>query len=266
MVSLKTPIAAVAVCLLSALTASAAPPFQVKEGAVLRVLVDPTEAPEMFNAKGGDNPGFSREMLEGFARVNKMTLQPVVVKSWDDIIPALLRGDGDLITGIIATEPRRKLIDFSSEILPSRHLVVTRKPQPVIGTVEQLRAAKAVAVVGGSSWEDAALAAGVTAAQLQKYTDVHGIVAALTAGKAEAAVMSLLDFTLEMHRDPALQAGVFVGPVSTSAYGLRKEDTALKAAPDEDLVLPHRPTRWNRLIVKYFGEDALVVLGRARKD
>jgi ABC-type amino acid transport substrate-binding protein len=246
--------------------AAAAPPVvEVKEGATLRVLVDPTEAPEMFSIQGGADPGLSREMLETFTRLHRMRLQVVAVKSWDDIIPALLRGDGDLITGIIATDARRKLIDFTVELLPSRHLAVTRKPQSVVSTVEALRAAR-VAAIGGSSWADAALAAGVPAARLQSYTDTPGVIGALKTGKADAAVMSLADFTLAAHRDTALQAGVFIGPLGSSAWGLRKQDTVLAASLDEFILNQRRSTAWSRLIVKYFGEDALSVLGRARKE
>ena len=49
------------------------------------------------------------------------------------------------------------------------------------------------------------------------------------------------------------------------AYGFRKDDTALGAALNDYLQNVRRTPRWSRLVVKYFGEDTLEVLNRARK-
>ena len=67
-------------------------------------------------------------------------------------------------------------------------------------------------------------------------------------------------------RDPELQLGVFVGPPSSLAYGVRKEDTALLAALSEYVTNLRRTPTWNRLVVKYFGASAPEVLRKARGE
>src|SRR5262245_16099241 len=131
----------------------------------LRVLVSSDEMPEVFSFRPGDPPGFERELLEGFARARKLDLQVVQVRNWDQIIPMLVKGEGDLIVGIVDTEARRKRISFTKEIYPVRHVVVTRKPQAAVTTLEEFRARR-VGVIPETTWAEAAAAAGVPAANL----------------------------------------------------------------------------------------------------
>ena len=74
--------------------------------------------------------------------------------------------------------------------------------------------------------------------------------------------MSVADLILSLRRDPDLQAGLLLGEPGSSAWGLRKEDTQLKAALNEYLRAFRQGPSWSRLVVKYFGDDALAVLGR----
>jgi hypothetical protein len=59
-----------------------------------------------------------------------------------------------------------------------------------------------------------------------------------------------------------LRAGVTVGTPGRIAWAVRKGDTALGAALSEYLGHVRRGPTWSRLVVKYFGDQALVVLGR----
>ena len=53
-----------------------------------------------------------------------------------------------------------------------------------------------------------------------------------------------------------------LGKPLSSSWGVRKEDTALRDVLNSYLLGLHQSPAWSRLIVKYFGEDALAVLGR----
>jgi ABC-type amino acid transport substrate-binding protein len=92
-------------------------PDIMRSGA-LRVLVAADESPEFFALEPGPSPGFEREILEGFARLHKVRLETVPIVRFDDAIPALLRGQGDLITGMIDTEARRRQVAFTVEVRP----------------------------------------------------------------------------------------------------------------------------------------------------
>ena len=67
-----------------------------------------------------------------------------------------------------------------------------------------------------------------------------------------------------MKKMPGPGSSVQVGPSGSVAWTVRKEDTELRAALDAHLANVRRSASWNLLLVKYFGEQAPVVLGRRR--
>jgi len=134
----------------------------------------------------------------------------------------------------------------------------------VVNTVEELRAEK-IGVVKGTSWAQAAIDAGVPATSMEPFVDRYAVFSAMRAGKVTATVMSLSDFTLATRKDPGLQAGVFIGPAGMAGFAVRKNEPGLLAALNAYLDNLRKGPSWNRLVIKYFGEQALSVLGRARK-
>jgi len=228
----------------------------------IRVIVAQDEYPEMFSFDPESAPGFEREMIEGFARLNRLDLEIVAVPRFPETIPALLAGKGDIIVGIIATDARRQRIDFTAEVIPSRHLVVTQLPRPRVETVAELRR-RSVGVLAGTTWAEAAAEAGVPEANRVSFEDYDALMEALERGDIAATVMSVSDFTLSAKRNLELQAGVFLGAPGQQCWGIRKGDDELRLAINEYLTNLRNGGSWNRLVVKYFGEKALEVLGRA---
>jgi ABC-type amino acid transport substrate-binding protein len=235
---------------------------EIQGRGTLRVIAAQGEQPEMF-AFGGDpaKPGLEREMLEGFARLKRLKLEIVPVKAFTDRIPALLRGEGDVIVGLVDTAERRKQIDFTAEVLPVRHLAVTHKPAAPIRSVEELRTRR-MGTIRSTTWARETLAAGVPESQIEYFPDTEPMLQALAAGRLDAVVMTISDFTLAAGRHSGLEAGVFVGEASRAAWGVRKQDVKLKAELDAYIENLRSGASWNRLVVTYFGEKALTVLGR----
>lgn len=234
---------------------------EIKRAGVLRVLAGQGEQPEMFSFLSTGEPGFERELVEGFARLQKVRIQIHAVKRWEDRLPQLLKNEGDLVIGLVETPARREQIAFTSEVMPARHVVVTHKPKPVVATVEQFRGEK-VGVVKATSWAQAAYDAGVSAAKAEAYATTDEMLAALQSQQIGASVMSLSDLTLAMRRYPGLQAGATLGEPVSAGWGLRKEDKALQAALNEYLANARKGSSWSRLVVKYFGDKALTALGK----
>lgn len=235
---------------------------EIKTRGTLRVIAATGEQPEEFSFTPGPNPGFEREMLEGFARVEHLRFEVLSGKDWEDRIPALLRDEGDVVIALTDTEARRKLIAFTTETFPTRDLVVTHKPHRPVSTLNELRKQR-VGVVTATSWAQAAAEAGVRAAKIEAFTDLDPLLDALKAGRIDATVLSISDFTLAAKRHPGLEAGVFLGAAGHQAWGIRKEDPALAKALNAYIDGLRKSSAWSRLVVKYFGEQALAVLGRA---
>jgi ABC-type amino acid transport substrate-binding protein len=256
------PFAGLMVAILSgAVPGSAMDLDQIRSRGTLRVLAADDGSPLWFSFQDQGEPGFEREILVRFARVNKLQFELVQVAHWDDAIPALVGGRGDVLAGINATEARRKQIEFSDELLPAKNVVVTRKPHARVLSLEQLRVER-LAIAPSTTWWDAALGAGVPAGHLVKIAAADQAFAALREGKATATVIDLLDFFFERRKDPALEMGMTLGEPLSSSWGVRKTDPALRQALNAYLRELRSSPAWSRLIVKYFGEDALAVLGR----
>ena len=237
---------------------------EIEERGVLRVVVSADELPHMFSFAAEGDPGLEREMVEAFARARGLQVEIVPVERFEDVIPTLLEGRGDLITGIINTAARREKIAFTVETLPARHVAVSRKPSPPVNTLADLRTRR-VGTVTGSSWTDAALEAEVPEENLVQSEGAQKVLQDLREGTVDAAVMSVTDFAEAQRDDEMLQAGLLVGSVASAGWGLRKEDPALRAALDEFLRSLLSSPSWNRIVLKYFNKDALDLIARGRR-
>lgn len=253
------------VSLLAAWPAGAADLEAVKARGSLRVLaVDLKEPDEFFQLSG--TPGFDREILEGFAALQRVRLEPVALTTWDDLVPALLADKGDVIAGrFTVTEERRRRIAFTKETFPTRNVVLTRKPTPAVTSLEALRALR-VGTVRGSSMAEAVARAGVPESNVDDTIRPGGLPAALAAGKVKAVVLGVENAIVAQRQDPQIEIGIFVGPPGSLAFGVRKGDSALLAALDDYIENMRRTATWNRLVLKYFGESAPEVLKKARTE
>jgi ABC-type amino acid transport substrate-binding protein len=247
---------------LSAFAAAAAEPTPGLP-ARLRVLVAADEMPEMFSFAPTGPPGLERELIEGFCRLHGLRLEVVPVPDFEHIIPMLLRGEGDLITGIVDTAARRERVAFTGEVFPVRHLAVTRRPAPALSRLDDLRARR-VGVIPGTSWEQAAVDAGVPKAKRVPFRDSEALLAGLRSGQVDAAVMALLDFALAQKRDPELVAGAFVGGATAAAMAVRPADGRLLESLND--YLKGMSQARHALMFKYLNEDALSLIALARRE
>jgi len=234
---------------------------EVRARGTLRVIVAADEAKETFDPKGGDSGGFERELIESFARLNGLRLEVVVARTYPERITELLAGKGDVIVAIFDTPERRKQVAFTSEVMPTYNVAVTLKPHAPLKTLDELRKEK-VGVMKGTAPAEETLAAGVT--PFRRFETSEQMLAALRAGEITALVLPISELALASKTSAGLQPGVTVGESGSVAWAVRKEDTALRAALDLHLANVRKSASWNVLLVKYFGEQAPMVLGHRR--
>jgi polar amino acid transport system substrate-binding protein len=256
---------AVAVSLLAAAPASAVDLAEVKAKGVLRVLVMPdTKRPEFYSIQAGTPPGFDAELLDHFAALHKLRLEVVPQTGWDALIPALQAKKGDLVAGrFTATDSRKKLVDFTSEVFPTRNVVITRKPTKPVATLDQLKAQK-VGVIKGSSMAEAVALAGLPAASVDDSIAPGAYDEALKSGRITAGVWGVESAIALQKEDPEIQLGMFLGAPGSLAYAVRKDEPELRKALDDYIDNLRKTPTWSRLVVKYFGEAAPEILKKAR--
>jgi ABC-type amino acid transport substrate-binding protein len=223
------------------------------------------ERPEFFSMDPKQNPGFEREILDSFAKAQKLPLEVVEVPRWEALIPSLLEDKGDVIAGHFTnTDERRAQVDFTQPLLPTRTVIVTRKPRPVVTTVKQLQAIDKIGSVKGSATMEDLIAAGVPHASIDDTITPNNMLEALKAGKVGALARSIPLAVLSQRDDPAIQLGIFLGSGSHFAFGVRKGDTVLREALNDYIELMRGSGQWNRLIAKYFGPSAIDILKKAQ--
>jgi ABC-type amino acid transport substrate-binding protein len=145
-------------------------------------------------------------------------------------------------------------------------VVINRKPDPIIASLPALRSRR-VGATKGSSWAETALQAGVPAANLDdSYATPEQMLTGLKSGKVSAAVMTVVWAILYRERDPDLQLGLFIGPPSSVGFAVRKTSPQLLGALDEYVANLRKTATWSRLVVKYFGENALEILSKSRSE
>ena len=166
----------------------------------LRVLASAVEDAAWFSQQASDAPGFEREVLEGFARVQKLRFEAVPVVRWEDAIPMLLRQEGDVLGGISATRERRQRVDFSVELLPARSIVVTSRPHPPIRSLAALQRARLV-IVANTTCAEALDKAGVSTAKAAHVDGLAAAIEAIRANHADATVIGVVDFFLQRRKE-----------------------------------------------------------------
>jgi ABC-type amino acid transport substrate-binding protein len=237
----------------------------IKERGTLKVLAvrqDPT--PEFFSVTGGE-PGFDREILEAFGRTQGVKVEFVALTSWDELVPSLVEGKGDMIAGRVSNTPARaQLIDFTTEVFPTRDMIFTVAPQPVVGTREELLALPTIGTLRGSSMVESLRALGVPDAKIAFPAVPERFPEMMASREWPAGAWVLEAAMVWQRRIPGMQIGMFLGQPQSLAYGVAKGRPQLLAALNDHLRLVKQSGTWNRLTVKYFGEQAPEILKRAR--
>ena len=238
---------------------------EIESSGELRVLVV-DGAPALVSLKPGTEPGLERELLDAFARLHAVHVRLVEVGSWEELIPALLAGKGDLVAGGVTDTPeRRRQIDFCAEVFPSRNVVMTRKPSPLVTTLGQLRTVK-IGTIRGTNLAVQLADAQVPQANIDYGIPVNDWGQVLRSGRVTALLDGIEDALLIQIADPDVQLGMFLGPPQSLAFGMRKDAPALRGALDEYVNSVRKTPTWSRLVVKYFGQSAADVLKKARGE
>jgi ABC-type amino acid transport substrate-binding protein len=134
-----------------------------------------------------------------------------------------------------------------------------------VTTLDEFRGLK-VGVIPETTWAEAAVEAGVPVGSQIACADLNDAIDALRKGRATATVMAVFDFALAQKHDPALEAGMFLGTPGVAAWAVRKQDVVFLGALNGYLQTLRMSPAKSMLLVKYFSEDALSLLRRARKE
>lgn len=132
---------------------AAASVAEVKQRGRLVVLTFPHALSSFMKPAGGGYVGVDYDLMRSFASRLKVQLDIKPVERFEDLIPALRAGDGDVIASSFSiTPPRVELVDFSASYFPVVVFAMARKGSAI--TDASSLAGKTGCVVAGSSQEE----------------------------------------------------------------------------------------------------------------
>lgn len=100
---------------------------QIKEAGVLRVIT--SYSPTGYFIYRGETMGFEYEIFKRLANHLEVSLEIVLAKNVDSVIPMLKRGDGDIIAlGYTITQDRKEDVNFTDPYLITHQTLVQKKP------------------------------------------------------------------------------------------------------------------------------------------
>lgn len=158
----------------------------------LRILVQAET--EKYLPRDGFPLEEEKRLAEECARRNKLRPVFVSVPAFEDLIPALLEGKGDMIAqNMTVTDSRRERVAFTLPLGHTREEIVAQKNHPDIVGASDLRG-KTIGIQAGTSFAATAMA-------LQKqFSDIHLEVMPGTWGTTEmldAVVLGDVDYIIE---------------------------------------------------------------------
>lgn len=210
----------------------------------------------------GSAAGMDAEVLRAFARTQGLEAQARDVDSIDQAMAQLQDGSLHVVAGLAVTDALKGSAGFTSEVLPSRLVVVTRKPAAPVTFIEGLRGLK-IGVVAGSPATEALAAAKLPSWNLVAGASVGAVLSDLKAGRTSACVLNIAEALRASADDGDLQSGVFVGPRLTLAYAVKKGNDGLLQSLDGQLRQLRMSPSWSQLLARQT-PGLLDALSRAR--
>ena len=233
---------------------------EIKKSGYLNILTR-NNATSFFIHKG-HRMGFDYELGKALATSIGVRARFIVPKNWNDLIPALKRGEGDVIAGEMTVTPARALeVQFAEPYLTTRELIIYKKGSSAPQTADDL-SGQPVRVRTGSSYFvnltilNARLSAqGRAPAQIQtapETEETEDIIAKVHRGEVPFTIADELIArpTVAFLKDLVL--GPPLSEKSDLAWAVRKDEPALLKAVNDFFKKSKRSAFFNVLKKRYF--------------
>ena len=214
----------------------------------------------------GHRMGFDYELGKKLAQSLGIRVDMIITQSWEEMLPALLKGEGDVIAAELTVTPeRQKQVLFAEPWGHTREVVVWKDGSPPIKSAEDL-ANKEVHVRKGSSYYATlkALKVPVIVKEVPEEWETDTILQAVSKGEIVYTIAD--DLLANIHT--AYWDNLVVGPPISEerelAWAVRPGDAKLKKVIDDVFRDLRKKPDFNILKKKYF--EAQRSLEKERKD
>ena len=213
----------------------------------LRILVQPFD--KSYLPRDGYPLDHERELAAEFAGTLNLKSELVYVDAFEDLIPALLKGRGDLIAAnLTITDARSKQIAFTVPVDRAHEQVVARVSEKNVRQLSDLQGRTLAVQEKTSFWERAQRLQrqfpGIRVKTLSGRLGDDALLDEVASGRSELTIedSNMLDIALKYRSD--IKAVLTFPEESVMAWGLRRDNPKLRAALDAFLtgraLLSHR--------------------------
>lgn len=214
-----------------------------------------------FYVENGKPTGFEYELLRLFAQGHQRELEVRWIEVWDDIIPMLERGEGDILAATCTVTPEREArVDFSEPYFPVRIVLVEPRGQHT-ANLRSLRG-MTVATIKGTTYEKVLLA--IPEVKFEYAESERALFELVAAGKAQAlavdspvAIVLLREFT-------KLEFGLPLSEEQHYGFAMAK-GSPLRQQLNELIRQLKISGTYYRLLEKYFGALAVEVVQAGKR-
>ncbi len=229
---------------------------QIVERDTLRVIT--RNHPLTYYLFKGTRRGFDYELLQKYAEEQNLVLEVILPPTWNDMIPYLLEGKGDVIASMMTiTDDRSERISFTDPYQHVWQVAVGRSDVPPPRTIDEL-AGRTVLVREGSSYDERLRALrdstglAFTIQYLDELTVAEDPIQVVANGGSDLTIVDNTIAQLEQQFNPDLLIGASLTEQQEIAWGVRSNSPELLASLNEFVDRNDRSAFYNILKKRYF--------------
>lgn len=230
---------------------------EIKRRKFLRVLT--RNNPYCYFIHRGRPMGFEHDLASEFAKRSGVNAVMVTPPEWNDMIPWLMSGKGDVIASTFTMTPARKAnkgIAFCRPYGSVTQTLVGRSREKAISSLQDLKGRTVVVRKSSSYWEtmsklrDSGLGFKLLAAPEDMET--HEIISKVAAGEFDLTVADDIIANAESSAEAGAKSLIAVSEPEGYAWAVRAEDYQLRAEIDRFFKEEYKSTFYNLTYKKYF--------------